>query len=179
MNTGPVLHHCQIIHDQYLQSQTPTIGKHSLTTYISFTVSGQTQSNKLVYWETRICWNIENIFWSHQWPSTNKLLWKTNKNLRVICRKSRRSWILASSSGLSTRMTNSTGEDGERRRRKKILLQLFFQFAAASSTVCQRTEGFTTQQNIAGCREGGGWKDTEYNLGGILNQTENIWLGSG
>ena len=118
MNTGPVLHHCQIIHDQYLQSQTPTISKHSLTTYISFTVSGQTQSNKLVYWETRICWNIENIFWSDQWPSTNKLLWKTNKNLRVICRKSRRSLILASSSGPSTRMTSSTGEDTEEGGRK-------------------------------------------------------------
>ena len=108
----PRLHHCQIIHDQYLQSQTPTISKHSLTTYISFTVSGQTQSNKLVYWETRICWNIENIFWSDQWPSTNKL-WKTNKNLRVICRKSRRSLMRASSSGPSTRMTSSTGEDTE------------------------------------------------------------------
>ena len=41
-------------------------------TYISLTVSGQTQSNKLVYWETRIVWIIENIFWSDQWPWTNK-----------------------------------------------------------------------------------------------------------
>ena len=125
MNTGLVLHHCQIILDQYLQSQTPTISKHSLTTYISFTVSGQTQSNKLVYWETRICWKIENIFWSDQWPSTNKLLWKTNKNLQVICRKSRRSLILASSSGPSIRMTSSTGEDMEEGGRK-YLCNYFF-----------------------------------------------------
>ena len=63
-------------------------------------------------------------------------------------------------------------------RRSKIFLQLFFcYFAAASLTVCQQTEVFTTPPNIAGCKEGG-----YRNIPAILvvfQIGENILLGSG
>ena len=137
------LHHCR----QYLQSQTPTISKHHLH---FITVSGLTQSNKLVYWKTRIVWIIENIFWSDQWPWTNNKLWKINKKLWVICRKSLQNLILASGSGPNIRMTRNTGEEEQ-----NIFAIIYFDFVAASLTVCQQTEVFTTPPNIAGCKEGG------------------------
>ena len=48
MNTGPpLLHHCQIIHHQYLQSQTPTISKHLLTFHLQL-VAKHSQINLFV-----------------------------------------------------------------------------------------------------------------------------------
>ena len=132
-------------------------------TYISLTVSGQTQSNKLVYWETRIVWIIENIFWSDQWPWTNKL-WKSNRNLRVICRKSLQNWIPASGSGPSARMTRNTGEElwGE----AKYFCNYFFSLCSGFLN-CLSADG-SVYDTTKYCWLQGRWVKCKRNIAAIL-----------
>ena len=175
MNTGPpLLHHCQIIHHQYLQSQTPTISKHLLTFHLQL-VAKHSQINLFVGKLEFV--GVLKIFFDLIISDPQQTNYgKQTKTCGWFAENLSRTWFLCQVLGwaLAWRGTRvRRGEGGT-----KYFCNYFFQFAAASSTVCQRTEVFTTQQNTAGCKEGRD-QEIQYNLGGILILVEKIWLGSG